>query len=224
MIESIQTAKAYTDLISNRLEEALTILNDKEAEDRLRRACELVDAATGTSEKLTYYLRKLLPGISRPDFWIAKATKRALEVSGIYCDVSNQGYFHIAVPALPPKKAHGTTSYIATPLMEAVNQFRSSHPNFALKPFKYVMCYVFELAGKDWTRRVDIENWETNFITDIVINHYLPDDDPAHIASCFAIGRPAKETTMLHGYLVPVTEFAPFLQGVLAQDSSLSFI
>lgn len=221
MYYDLQEIIKQAELIKRRVLEAKQMVEDDSSPEAMMKACELIDMAIGTGERMTCDLREYLPSRYNPDYFVPRIRERALEISGITCDLTEEGYFHMFIPYLPPKKRHGTTSYISMPLNEALKKFRKEHPDYMPdRNVKQLILFYFELHGKDWTQRVDIDNWETNFITDQIASYYLVDDDPAHLGVAMGVGEAKGDMTGAHVYLMPLLESGDFLTKLILDGKS----
>ena len=180
---------------------------------------ELLDEACGTGERAMYSLRSLIGRYYYPDKDHSYITKRAAEEMEFKCAFTKAGYFHLSMPWLMPRKRHGSTSYLAAPLYYVLNEFQAAHPGYGIRQEKQVLMYV-TVYGPEIpdARLVDVDNFETNFISDAVAVAFLKDDGPKFLGNYMSWGLRGK-TTGAHVVLLSVEDFFKDAKNVISELS-----
>ena len=189
--------------VLSRLEKARKLYEDS----RIEVAEQTLDAACGTGERAMVALRNLIGKYYYPNRDLTYIKKRAAKELEISCSFLSGGYFHLTFPWLPPKKTHGTTSYLAAPLYYALDEFKKAHPKYGIRQGKQVLMYVTVFGPEIPTQRViDVDNFELNFITDAIALSFLPDDNPNFLGQYYHWGLRGKATGF-HAVLLSETDF-----------------
>lgn len=164
--------------------------------------------AIDSAEKLALLTRSLPAHTGRPS---AKSDATAAVVEAVHVDIgfSEQGWFCMHIPLIPPKKDKGSADYIRGYLKPALSAFfRDAYP------FRYDNCVLIyrHVFGEDRPEKEyrDHDNFELNAVTDLVALHVMVDDSPVHCSHyyCSAIG----VTERTEVYVVPADQFHDWLK------------
>lgn len=200
---------------------------------RLERARQLYDAnhieiaeialdeACGSGERAMAALRNTIGKYYYPNRDLTYIKKRAAKEMEITCAILDPGYFHLSMPWLIPKKNHGTTSYLAGPLYDSLEQFRKKHQEYKMREGKQVLMYVTVFGPEIPTQRLtDVDNFEVDFITDAITMSFLPDDNPNFLGQYLHWGMRGK-TTAFHAVLLSESDFFRKAEDILKTLSEI---
>lgn len=160
------------------------------------------------SEKLTL-LARVLPAYTGHPQAHNSMDELILQTIPIQIGFTREGWFALRIPALLPKKAKGSTSYIRSSLHPAMRRF------FVKKePVNYPDCvlvfrHVYSRERPERQYR-DHDNIELNMVTDIIALYVLTDDSALRCSHyyCSAVGN-ADRTEV---YVVPQAAFIDWLR------------
>ena len=209
LAEQLNEAIAQTSLLQKRFLAIKEMTESGEAEPE--KCAEILQQATGTAERLTVHARGIISSFANPAIYNEKIKKMAFDASEIEVETTPEGYLHITIPSLPPKKTHGTTAYLALPLDYALEVFKEQNPDFALnKKEKHAIWYMFLSDAASSKSRVDVDNWETEFITDRIALNYLIDDGPKYLPVAIHSVGLMGDGNETHIFTFPVSDLTVF--------------
>lgn len=198
-------------LASKRLSKACSALETTQSLLEMGNIQGAYDAAftfAEASEKLTL-LARVLPAYTGHPQALNSMDELVLQTLPIQIGFTLQGWFVLRIPALLPKKAKGSASYIRSSLHPAMRRF------FAKKqPVNYPDCVLVfrHVYNRDRPERLyrDHDNIELNMVTDIIALYVLTDDSALRCNHyyCSATG----DVDRTEVYVVPWAEFGDWLQ------------
>lgn len=158
-------------------------------------------------EKLTLLARAMPAYTGNPK--AAEITEALMgETIPIEIGYTQQGWFCLRLPALLPKKEHGSPIYIQQALYPAMQRFFVGKIPCCYPDCVLIYRHVYDARRPERAYR-DHDNIELNMVTDIVALYMLPDDAPKQCAHfyCSAVG--TEDRTEV--YVVPRDQFPTWL-------------
>lgn len=122
---------------------------------------------------------------------------------------TRENWFGLRIPALLPKKAAGSASYIRSFLYPAMRQFFEKQPPVRYQNCVLVYRHVYDRERPERRKR-DHDNIEVNMVSDIVAMYVMPDDGPQICSHYYCSAAGALERTEV--YVVPKEEFPAWLE------------
>lgn len=121
---------------------------------------------------------------------------------------TQQGWFCLRLPALLPKKEHGSPLYIQQALYPVMQRFFTGKVPGCYPDCVLIYRHVYDARRPERAYR-DHDNIELNMVTDIIALYLLPDDAPKQCAHfyCSAVG--AEDRTEV--YVVSREQFPTWL-------------
>lgn len=130
--------------------------------------------------------------------------------NGIETEYTEQGWFHIKMPWLLPKKEKGNPSFIRATLDTALRDFFKTRPNRRFQdPCVFIVCHHYDRNRPEKEYR-DHDNIELNAVIDTVALHVMIDDSPMRCRHYYC--STASETDFTEIFLVPVPDFMNWLE------------
>lgn len=167
-------------------------------------------------EKLALLARALPAYTGHPQ--AARLTEQLLvQTVPIEMGYTREGWFQLRIPALLPKKEHGSPSYLRDLLYPAMRRF------FAGKvPHRYTDCvlvfrHIYDRARPERAYR-DHDNIELNMVVDIVALYLLTDDAPLRCAHYYCSASGPQDCTDV--YIIPRGSLSDWLAA--AENGSLA--
>jgi len=121
---------------------------------------------------------------------------------------TEEGWFSVRIPALLPKKEHGSADYIRQILYPAMQRFFKGKIPYKFDKATIVYRHVFDEERPDRQAR-DHDNIEVNMTTDIVAMFALVDDSPKHCSHYYRTDVGCEDRTEI--YVVPSEELPMLL-------------
>ncbi|MEH2933550.1 DUF6100 family protein [Acutalibacter sp. JLR.KK004] len=161
-----------------------------------------------TAERATLLTRVLPAYTGRPS---ARDDIRRILAKRIPVEIgfTEQGWFGLRIPALLPRKKHGSVDYIRDFLYPAMQDFFRDK-----EPVQYTDCvlifrHVYSRSRPERQHR-DHDNIEANIVTDIVALYTMPDDSPAICDHHYCTAASEDDRTEI--YVVPREDFPYWLE------------
>ena len=196
------------------------------AKDRLRRAeIELVhtkelalrndmDGAFGTAfafetevEKLALLARSI-PAYTGHPMALERIDDVLRNEFPIEMGYTKEGWFCLRIPALLPKKGHGSPVYIQQALYPAMGRFFQGKVPASYSDCVLIYRHVYDRNRPERSWR-DHDNIEQNMVTDIITLYLLPDDAPARCAHFYCSAPGPTDCTEV--YVVPREQFPAWI-------------
>ena len=201
-----QSLKRANRLVAQLEEQLLEVSYLKEC-DEMMLAYEKALKAAETSERLTL-LTRVLPGYTgcRKARWkIEQMIEQTIKVE---IGFTEYGRFSLRIPALMPKKEHGSASYVRSILFPAMQRFFQNK-----EPVRYsdgVLAYRHVYARSRPERQYrDHDNIEVNMVSDIVALFVLKDDAPSFCSHYYCSAAGDADRTEV--YVIPKDSFPAWL-------------
>lgn len=130
--------------------------------------------------------------------------------NGCEAEYTEQGWFHIKMPWLLPKKEKGNPSFIRATLDTALRNFFKTIPNRRFQdPCVFVVCHHYDKNRPEREYR-DHDNIELNAVVDTVALYTMVDDSPLRCRHYYC--SVTSDTDFTEIFLVPVTDFVNWLK------------
>lgn len=159
------------------------------------------------AEKTLLLIRQLPVCTGRPS---AKADVEQVILDSVPVEIgfTPEGWFHLVIPALLPRKEHGNVNYYRGILYPAMQRFFQEHAPVRYNPCVLIYRHVYDVNRPE--RRVrDHDNIETNIVSDIVALFTMADDNPHICTHFYSSVRGTSECTEV--YVVPTQDFPKWL-------------
>ncbi len=160
------------------------------------------------SEKITL-LTRVLPAYTGHPRARDEVEKIMEENIPVQIGFTGEGWFCVRIPALLPKKEHGSADYIRSYLFPAMRRFFRGK-----QPVKYADCVLIyrHVYSRDRPERQwrDHDNIEINMVTDIVALYVMPDDCPKVCSHYYCSAAGSEDRTEV--YVVPKEDFPAWLK------------
>ena len=120
-----------------------------------------------------------------------------------------EGWFCVRIPALLPKKEHGSADYIRAFLFPAMRRFFLGKEPVRFRDCVLIYRHVYsrDRPERQWR---DHDNIETNMVSDIVALYVMPDDGPKVCSHYYCSAAGNEDRTEV--YVVPKTDFCTWLE------------
>lgn len=155
------------------------------------------------AEKAVLLIRQLPVYTGRPS---AKADSEQVVLCSVPLGISftPEGWFRLVIPALLPKKEHGSADYYRSLLYPAMQRFFQDRDPVRFSPCVLIFRHVYT-ADRPERRMRDHDNIEVNMVSDIVALYTMPDDKPSICSHfyCSVVG--SSDRTEV--YVVPAEDF-----------------
>jgi len=202
----------FQDLLSSaqrrlkRVQSALSLTLLLEKSGQLEAAYEEAFRFAYESEALTLLARAMPAATGRP-----KARERMdaqiVETLSIAAELTPEGWFKLAIPALLPRKEHGSQDYIRQNLYPAVRRFVEGRPPLRFGKSVIVFRHVYDRERPERQFR-DHDNIELNAVVNVLALYLLPSDGPKWLEHYYCAARGESDSTEI--YLVPQEDFDRF--------------
>lgn len=136
--------------------------------------------------------------------------EEAVKIHGIQIEFTEEGWFHLIIPSLLPKKEKGDPEFIRMPLLFAMEDFfrDSSYEKFNIP---CVIAFLHQYSHEREHRRYrDHDNIELNAVVDAVAMYVLKDDNPLMCSHYYTSMEYEMDQTQV--YVIPQYQFPEFLQ------------
>ena len=163
-----------------------------------------VEKADKAAEKARLLVRDLILESGNPR--AIQVTEDILEeVVPVEMGFTEEGWYYLHIPLLPPKKTAGSARYVRSYLYPAMRKFFEGQPNRRIFP-ECVVCFLHRY-DKNFPEKAyrDQDNIETNMVVD-TIALYLMEDDGAKRCWHFYAMVPG-EVSRTEVYLVPPADY-----------------
>ena len=161
-----------------------------------------------TVEKLNL-LTRALPAYTGVPGAKTEVDRTIRKVVPIDVDITSEGWFHMNIHSLLPKKESGSTEYVKRNVYIVLHNFFKDK-----QPLVYDKCVIIfnHIYDKNRPERMyrDHDNIEINTVTDAISTYVLNDDNPC-ICSVYQFSV-CSEVESTQVYVVPKTEFIKFLK------------
>lgn len=160
-----------------------------------------------TAERLVL-LTRVLPAYTGSDVAKMEVDNTMKLCIPVDMGFTGEGWFHLWIPALLPKKGSGSADYIRSFLYPAMQEFFHQREPVRFTDCVLVYRHVYS-ADRPERRMRDHDNIETNMVSDIVAMYVMPDDAPSVCShyECSAMG--GDDHTEV--YVVPRKDFPQWL-------------
>lgn len=165
-------------------------------------------AAERTCERLTLLMRALpaYTGHPRARDHVERIIRQTIPVT---IGFTEQGWLHVRMPILLPKKEAQSRDYIRSFLFPAVGDFAHTLPPIRYRDCILIYRHVYdrERPERHWR---DHDNIEINVATDCIAFYFMPDDSPHFCRHYYCSAAGIQERTEV--YIVPRADFGKWLE------------
>lgn len=120
-----------------------------------------------------------------------------------------EGWFCVRIPALLPKKEHGSADYIRAFLFPSMRRFWRGKQPIRYNDCVLVYRHVYDRCRPERRKR-DHDNIEVNMVSDIVALYVMPDDGPQVCSHYYCSAEGSEDRTEV--YVVPKDNFEAWLR------------
>jgi hypothetical protein len=159
------------------------------------------------SEKLTL-LARALPAYSGHPQAKEMLEDAMLKEFPVEIGFTEEGWFCLRIPALLPRKNHGSPAYISDPLYPAMTRFWRGKPPVRYPDNVTVFRHVYDRERPERRYR-DHDNTELSMVLDIVALYVMTDDSPMRCRHYYCSAPGPEDRTEV--YVVPDDEFVEWL-------------
>jgi hypothetical protein len=121
---------------------------------------------------------------------------------------TEEGWFCVRLPALLPRKNHGSPAYVAEPLYPAMARFWRGKPPSRYPDNVVVFRHVYDRKRPERRYR-DHDNIELSMVLDIVALYVMTDDSPMRCRHFYCSAPGSEDRTEV--YVVPREEFVEWV-------------
>lgn len=194
---------------SGRLDALLSKSKDLYTTSQANRLNESLLQLVACAEKLCNQIR-LLPTYTGMPSSINAVKNTIIETNDALAEYTDDGWFHLSLPGLLPRKEKGDAKFIRTIAQSALSQYFNSHPKYVFRcPVVLVYQHVYEKSRKERAYR-DHDNIEINVINDLLALYCLSDDGPMKCRHYYTSKQSDEDRTEI--YIVPYYDFAKWLR------------
>ncbi len=162
-----------------------------------------------TSEKFCNQVR-LLPTYTGSPNSIYAVKEQIVISNNAYAEYTEEGWFHLSLPALLPRKEKGDPKYIRTIAQAVLSRFFEKKPprKFTV-PVVLIYQHCYDSSREERAYR-DHDNIELNVINDLLALYCLSDDGPLKCRHYYTSKSSDSDSTEI--FIVPVTEFFNWIE------------
>ena len=155
------------------------------------------------AEKLAVLYREMPVRIGPPSamYDVERATLKEVPIE---IGFTEQGWFSLRLPRLPPKKQKGSKNYLRGILYPALTQYFSCHDIEVIDPCVIIYRHVYDASIPE-RRYFDHDNIEVKFVTDAVAMYVMKNDAPQNCCHFHCSASGTEDRTEV--YVVPTAEF-----------------
>ena len=131
------------------------------------------------------------------------------DVIPVQIGFSVEGWFCVRIPALLPRKEHGSADYVRAYLFPAMHRFFQGKQPVRFRDCVLIYRHVYsrDRPERQWR---DHDNIETNMVSDIVAMYVMPDDSPKICSHYYCSAAGTEERTEV--YVVSKAGFPAWLE------------
>lgn len=156
------------------------------------------------AEKLAVLYRQMPMRLGPPSA-MHDVERTSLKAVPIGIGFTEQGWFSLRLPRLPPKKATGSNNYLRGILYPALTQYFSCHDTAVIDPCVIIYRHVYDASIPE-RRFFDHDNIEVKFVTDTVAMYVMKNDAPQNCCHFHCSASGTEDRTEV--YVVPTAEFS----------------
>lgn len=155
------------------------------------------------AEKLAVLYRQMPVRLGPPSA-MCQVESATLQAVPIEIGFTEQGWFSLRLPRLPPKKAKGSSDYLRGILYPALTQYFHCHSISVIDPCVIIYRHVYDASIPE-RRYFDHDNIEVKFVTDAVALYVMKNDAPQNCCHIHCSAAGTEDRTEV--YVVPASEF-----------------
>ena len=154
----------------------------------------------------TVNIARLLPSVSGMPKANIIVEKNILSENNVFVEYTKNGWFHVKLPFLLPKKEKGNPSYIRTTLNTALASFFAEHERVFFDDCVLIFNHCYSEERKKYR---DHDNIELNSVVDLLALYVMVDDAPMRCQHYYFSSISDYDYTEV--FIVPKKDFIMFL-------------